>query len=106
MPRTRFRRALFRSVSRRDAQDRRDEVGVGFEAAEESPNDPALKEFGVNQPQAHQPDKGRDSKEGNVVSSGGRKEARSAKGVSRVYFSLGRGGTANWETKNTAEAVS
>jgi len=34
-----------------------------------------------------------------------RREARSAKGGSRIYF-LSAEGTAFWETKNTAEAVS
>ena len=89
--RKRFQRALFRVVSRRNAQDRRDEVGVEFEAAEESPNDPALKELGANQPQAHQPDKDRDSKEGNVVSGAVEKRRAQPKEVHASFFPSAEG---------------
>jgi hypothetical protein len=55
---------------RGDAQERgddRDEIGVEFEATEETPNDSALEEFGHDQPERHQPDKGRDPKDRDLV---------------------------------------
>ena len=55
---------------RGDAQDCRDdgdEIGVELEAAEQSPNDRALQKLGEDRSERHEPDKGGDSEDGDMM---------------------------------------